>query len=365
MKIVHYEAGKKLYGGAYQVVGLLERLQAGAHHHLFCARESAIAAAVEGLAEVHHVPLAGDLDPRPFLALKRLLRAERPDLLHVHSRRGADLWGPMAARATGTPFLVSRRVDNPEPGWLLRRKLRGAARVIGISEKICGVLCSLGLPPGQVVCIRSGVDVQRYQPRLKTGLLHRALKVREDALLVGMAAQFIPRKGHDDLVAAVPNLLAAHPHTVFVLFGQGSLRESIKARVGQLGMASNFRFPGFRDDLPRLLPELDLFVHPAHLEGLGVAILQASACGLPVVATRAGGIPEIVRDGETGFLVKPASPAALATRLSQLLGDPVLRHTLGAGGRDFVVRECSLEATAAGNGALYLEVIRAARAANP
>lgn len=358
MKIVHYESGKKLYGGAYQVVGLIERLQAGAHHHLFCAEGSAIAEAVGEGAIVHPVPIASDLDPRPYFALRRLLRREKPDLLHVHSRRGADFWGPMAARATGTPFLVSRRVDNREPAWLLRRKYRGARRIIGISEKICGVLCELGLPPEGITCVRSGVDVQRYQPRLKTGRLHREFKLHRDAVTVGMVSQFIPRKGHDDLVTAVQSLLSSHPEAVFLLFGQGGLREEIKARVASLGIASSFRFPGFRDDLPELLPELDLFVHPAHAEGLGVAILQASACGLAVVASQAGGIPEIVKDGETGYLFHPGSPSALATRLSQLLSDPVRRLAFGVAGRDFVVRECSLEATAAGNGAIYLEILR-------
>jgi len=361
MKVVHYEAGAKLYGGAYQVVGLIERLQAGAEHHLLCPANSAIADAASGLVCGHPVPIRSDLDPRPYFALRKILRAERPDLVHIHSRRGADLWGPLAARGAKVPFLISRRVDNKEPGWLLRAKYRGAYRVIGISQRICAALCEMGLPPEMVSCIRSGVDIQRYQPRLKSGRLHKALKLPRNSLAVGMAAQFIARKGHEDLVTAAQSLISSHPEAIFILFGQGALRESIKARVGQLGIAPNFRFPGYRDDLADLLPDLDLFVHPAHLEGLGVAILQASACGLPVVATRAGGIPEIVNDGVTGYLVPPGSPKALATRLSQLLGDPVQRQSFGANGRDFVVRECSLEATAASNGALYLDVLRTQR----
>lgn len=364
MKIVHYEAGKKLYGGAYQVVGLIERLQAGAQHHLFCAQGSSIAEAVEGKAVVHPTPIRSDLDPRPYFTLKALLKKERPDFLHIHSRRGADFWGALAARQTGTPFIISRRVDNLEPGWLLRAKFKGVARVIGISERICGALCEMGIPRDQITCVRSGVDVQAYQPRLKMGRLHAEFGLPNDALLVGMAAQFIARKGHEDLIAAVRMMLSVHPDAVFFLFGQGALRESIEERTRSLGIASNFRFPGFRSDLPDLLPELDLFVHPSHMEGLGVAILQASACGLPVIATKAGGIPEIVHHNETGLLVPPAHPTALAGALRALLKDPVRRQRMGAAGRDFVVRECSLEATAAGNGAIYLQLIRQFAARN-
>jgi glycosyltransferase involved in cell wall biosynthesis len=359
MKILHYEAGKKLYGGAYQVVGLIERLQSDAEHHLFCARGSKIAETVAGRATVHASSIASDLDPRPYWALTKLLRAEKPDLLHIHSRRGADFWGPLAARKTGTPFLVSRRVDNLEPGWLIRRKFRGAERLIGISQRICGAMLEMGLPADRIVCLRSGVDTVAFQPRAKTRRLHEELKLHPEAILVGMAAQFIARKGHDDLVAAARTIIQTYPHAVFILFGQGSLRASIKERTGQLGIASSFRFPGFREDLPAVLPELDIFVHPAHLEGLGVAVLQASACGLPVVGTRAGGIPEIVQDEKTGFLVPPRTPPALAAAISALLKDPRLRETMGAAGRAFVVQACSLDATAEGNGRLYREVLDA------
>lgn len=363
MIVVHYEAGKSLFGGAYQVVGLLERLQAGAEHHLLCAQGSAIAEHAAPFAKVHSIPIAGDTDPRPFFHLRRLLRTLRPDLLHIHSRRGADLWGPLAARRARLPFIVSRRVDNREPAPMMRWKLRGASQIVGISERICEVLRQMGLPPERIRCIRSGVDLRRYQPRLRSGRLHAEFNLPSDAPLIGMVAQFIPRKGHADLVAAARSILARHPFAVFLLFGKGSLREEIEQQVNRAGVAPAFRFPGFRDDLPELLPELDLLVHPAHMEGLGVAVLQAMACGLPVVAGNAGGLPEIVRSGENGYLVPPGDPGILAERINELLADPIERQTMGAQARDFVVRACSLEATAAANGALYLETLRAARSA--
>lgn len=358
MKIVHITTHPELCGAAKQVVGLIERLQAGSAHHLFCPNGSRLSEIVGNHALAHTTPFTGRWDPRPYFKLTKLLSKEQPDLLHIHSRGGADFWGPMAARKTGTPFIVTRREDALEPSWLIRRKFRQASRVIGISERVCGNLLKMGVAADSVTCVRSGVDTQAYRPQLKSGRLHKALRIEKDALLVGMTAPFIGRTGHEDLLAAATTIIPNHPHTVFILFGDGPLRAHLKKRVGQLGIASCFRFPGCRDDLPRLLPDLDLFVHPTHAEGLGVAILEASACGLPVVATRAGGIPEIVKDRETGLLVPPAQPGALAAAINALLTDPIRRQSMGAAGRDFAVRECSLDATAVGNGTIYLEVLR-------
>ncbi len=359
MKILHYEAGTTLYGGPYQVLGLIRHLREGFEHGLACPAGSAIAEAGRELCSVYPIPVAGESDARARGALKRLLRAERPDILHLHSRRGADLWGPMAARATGTPFVVSRRVDSREPGWGFRLKLRRAGRIIGISEKICAAVRAMGVAPERVCLVRSGVDTEQFRPRPREGRLERAFHLPAGALTVGMVAQFIPRKGHADLLAAARELIEQHPTVVFLLFGEGALREKIEAETRALGMAPAFRFPGFRDDLPDLLPELDLLAHPAHTEGLGVSLLQASACAVPIVATRAGGIPEIVLPGENGLLVPSGDPVQLGRALHRLLADAALRARLGQRGRELAEREFSFATTAARNAAIYADVLAA------
>ncbi len=117
--------------------------------------------------------------------------------------------------------------------------------------------------------------------------------------------------------------------------------------------------PGFRDDLPRILPALDLLVHPASMEGLGVALLQAAACGIPIVAGRAGGIPEIVHDGENGWLVEPDDSSALAERINTLLDHPEQAAAFGAAGRRLVEQAFSIPAMAAGNLAIYRKTLGA------
>ena len=356
MKILHVESGRHLYGGALQVVFLLQGLKArGEQAVLVCPQGSAIAEAARPHAlRVHEVAMKGDLDVGMVGRLRALIREERPDIVHLHSRRGSDLWGGLAARLEGVPTVLSRRVDNPEPRWWVKRKYRLYARVIAISEGIRQVLLGEGLSADQVVCVHSAVDTERYRPEpADRAWLRAEFGLAEDEATLAMAAQFIPRKGHRTLLAALPAVLAAHPRTRTLLFGQGPELAAIQDLVREAGLGERVLFPGFRRDLERVLPCIDVMVHPAEMEGLGVALLQAAACGLPIVAGRAGGIPEIVRPGLNGELIEPGDAAALAQHLARLLGDPALRARYGAAGRQLVLDEFSVDAMVDGNLAVY------------
>jgi glycosyltransferase involved in cell wall biosynthesis len=361
VKVVHVEAGRHLYGGPLQVVYLLHGLAgAGDRHALVCPVGSAIATAAREAADaVYPVPMGGDLDPTLVWRLLRLIRRERADLLHLHSRRGADLWGALAGRIAGVPVVLSRRVDNPESGWVARRKYRLYARVIAISEAIRGVLLSEGVSAERVVCVHSAVDTERYRPGCEAGRLARELGVSPDARRVGTVAQLIERKGHRVLLQAIPAVLARAPSAQFFFFGAGPLEGELRAEVARRGLSESVVFAGFRPDLDRILPCLDLLVHPARMEGLGVAVLQGAACALPVVACRAGGLPEIVRHGETGLLVPPDDAGALADAMATLLGDRELATRLGGAARERVLREFSIPAMVRGNRQVYRELLGA------
>ncbi|HWP18000.1 MAG TPA: glycosyltransferase [Burkholderiaceae bacterium] len=359
MKVLHVEAGKHLYGGALQVVFLLGGLrEQGGAHILACPVGSAIAEAAQGVAtRVHEIEMRGDADVGMVGRLRRLIRQERPDLVHLHSRRGSDVWGAIAARLEGVPVVLSRRVDNPEPRWLVPLKYRLYHRVITISEGIREVLLRQGVPQDKVVCVHSAVDTQRYEPGCQDRAWFREeFGVREGELTLAMAAQFIPRKGHHTLIEALPAVLATQPNVRVLLFGQGPKEGEIRNLAKQKQLEDRIVFAGFRRDLHRVLPCVDVMVHPASMEGLGVALLQAAACGVPIVAGRAGGIPEIVRPGVNGELVSPEDPAALAAALLPLLRDEMLRLRYGSAGRKLVVSEFSIPAMVAGNASVYQEV---------
>lgn len=359
MKTLHVESGRHLYGGGLQVVFLLQGLKArGEPGVLVCPEGSAIADAARPHAlAVHEIPMKGDLDWGLTGRLRALIRAERPALVQLHSRRGSDLWGALAARRERVPVLLSRRVDNPEPRWWVRRKYRLYAKVVAISEAIRRVLLAEGVPADQVVCIHDAVDTEAYRPGGDRVGLRAAFGLAEDEATLAMAAQFIARKGHRTLLAALPAVLAAHPRTRVLLFGRGPEEPEIRALAARAGLSERIVFAGFRDDLPRLLPAVDVMVHPASMEGLGVALLQAAACGLPIVAGRAGGIPEVVRPGLNGELIEPGDHAALAAHLNRLLGDAALRRRYGEAGRAMVLAGFSVEAMVERHRALYRALV--------
>ncbi len=358
MKILHIEGGRHLYGGAFQVLHLLRGLAARGHDNLLaCPRGCALAKAAAPVAQVCELPMHGDADLLMVVRLYRLIRRARPDLVHLHSRIGADVMGGLAGRLSGVPVIHTRRVDNPEPRWLVALKYRLHDRVIAISEGIGQVLLSEGLPATKLRIVRSAVDWDRYaQPADRTAI-RQQLAVPTDALLIGVIAQLIPRKGHRFLLAALPALIAVYPNLHVRCFGQGLLAAEIQRQIADLELSDHVQLAGFRDDLPNILPALDLVVHPVLMEGLGVSLLQAASAGVPIIASRVGGIPEAVRDGENGLLVPPGDVAALRETISRLLADPEYRRKLGAGGQELMAREFSVDAMVEGNLAVYRELV--------
>jgi len=357
MKVLHVEAGMHLYGGALQVVFLMRGLaQRGVDVVLACPTGSAIAGSVRQLGlPVREMAMRGDADVGLVGRLGQLLRAERPDILHLHSRRGCDSWGAIAGRWHGLPTVLSRRVDNPESRLWAALKYRLPDHVVTISQGIREVLLGEGVPPARISCVPSAVDTSQYRPgRSDLAWFRHEFGLADDALVIGMAAQFIERKGHATLLDALPVVFERHPGVRVLLFGQGPLVEVMRERISaDPALAARVQLPGFRRDLDRLLPCLDVLAHPAHMEGLGVALLQAAACGVPIVGGRAGGIPEIVRPGLTGELVEPGDSAGLAAALNLLLDSAELRERMGAAGRDWVERHFSIPAMVEGNLAVY------------
>ena len=348
-----------LYGGARQLVYLLSGLrQYQVRSILVCPRGSAIAGEAAALGvQRYELPLRGDHDIPFIWRLKRIIERERPDLVHLHSRRGADILGGMAARLAGVKSVVSRRVDNPESPFVVKWKYRLFDRVITISQGIAEVLLREGLSPGKLVCVRSAVDVEAFQGRCDREWFRETFGLHPGDLVMGTVAQLIPRKGHRILLQAMPRLLEVFPNLRLLICGQGPLEGELSALIDELGLREQVSMLGFRTDLPAILPCFDLLVHPALMEGLGIALLQAASAGLPIVAVAAGGMPEAVEEGITGRLVPAGNVDALADALGQLLADEALRRRMGKAGREKMRREFSLARMVEGNLRVYRELI--------
>jgi len=358
VKVLHVEAGMNLYGGARQVAYLLQGLaQHGVDSVLVCPRGSAIAGELSGrISRVHEIPMRGDLDLGLMWRLRRIIRAERPDIVHLHSRRGADLLGGIVARLAGVKTVLSRRVDNPEPAFVARWKYRLYDRVITISEGIRQVLLAEGVDPWRLVCVRSAVGSDAYGKQCDRAWFRQLFGLAGSETVLAVIAQLIPRKGHRYLLRVLPELFAEFPEMRVICFGQGPLEAKLERQVREAGLADRVILAGFRSDLPQILPCLDLVVHPALMEGLGISLLQAAGAGVPIVAVNAGGMPEVVRDGINGLLVPPGDSAALASAIRRLLSDRPLMQRMGQAGRERVESEFSIDCMVEGNLQVYRDL---------
>ncbi len=363
IRILHVETGMNLYGGALQVHYLLRGLKdlGGTENILVAPSGSRIIHACSDSARTREVPMKGDLDLGFTFRLAKIIRKETPDIVHLHSRRGADVLGGIAARMTGTKCILTRRVDNPEPSLWVSLKYRLFDVVITISDGITEVLEKRGVPREKLTMVHSAVDAARFDVPAERKWFREEFGLSENVCACGTIAQFIHRKGHADLLTAIPRILKEIPGARFLLFGKGPLGDELRKRVKDLKVEDKVVFAGFREDLERILPCLDILIHPALMEGLGVSLLQAAAAGVPVVGTRAGGIPEAVEDGVTGLLIQPGNPETIAEAAVRILSDPLLAKKMGEEGKKRVAERFSIEAMARGNLEVYSEIIDAKR----
>ncbi len=333
---------------------------AGVDNVLVCATGSAVAGPAREFAAVSEVAVGGDLDLGFVSRLRAEIRRARPDLVHLHSRRGADVLGAIAARRERLPVVLSRRVDNREPRWVVPFKYRLYDRVIAISQAIADVLRDCGVNAKKLRVVHSAVNCAEFEGPRDTAWMRAEFGLAPDEFGVGIAAQLIPRKGHADLFAAWPGVLAELPSARLLIFGRGPLREDLERTAREAGIGATVRFAGFRDDLHRILPCLDLVVHPAHREGLGIAVLQAACAGAPVVATATGGLSEIIEDGVSGRLVAVSDPDALGAAIVATLRDREQARRMAAVAAARVRREFGIDAMVAGNLAVYRELVAVA-----
>ena len=359
MKILHVETGRHYYGGPQQVVYLMSALAERGHDStLVCPPGSGVDSAARAKAlTVRNLFCAGDLDLPFAYRLTQFINESKPDLLHCHSRRGADILGGLAASFADVPAVVSRRVDNTEMQLVAALRYRPFKKIIAISNAIADVLRERGIEDERLVVIRSAVDAAAFAESPDRRDFCAEFGVPFDHFTIAAAGQLIERKGHRFLLDAVAEMVHTHPPFRVIIFGEGSLDSALREQAQSLGLGGVVQFAGFRDDLDKYVGCFDLFVHPATAEGLGVATLKAQAAGVPVVGFAAGGMSEAVEHQKTGVLVPTEDVAALTDAIATLFDDDALRERLGAAGRERMQREFSIDVMADKHVALYESVL--------
>jgi glycosyltransferase involved in cell wall biosynthesis len=292
----------------------------------------------------HTLPLERSFDLSWSVRLARLVRARGIDLIQSHEFT-TNCYATLAARLARVPIACTVHGKVYYPGRYYRRAAyrwtaRTADAFVAVSEDLARFLHrALGIPERRLRVILNGVDLSRFGAPATGREAARAavraeLGLPADAFVALTVAALFEVKAHADLIDAAAVVLKARPGTVFLFVGEGPLEDALKVRAERLGVGKNIRFLGFRRDVPELLAASDAFVLPSLSEGLPVSVIEASAAGLPVVATDVGGTGEVVADGETGLLVPPRQPERLAAALGRLAADRAEARRLGEAGRE-------------------------------
>lgn len=282
-------------------------------------------------------------------------------ILHLHSAHALaiGLWASLFNKELR--LVGVRRVAMPiRKNRLSRYKYTTPrmTRLVAVSEAIRQVMIADGIAPERIATIHSGVDLQRRLRERPGDGFRRSVGLPEDHLVIGMVAALTVEKGYPTLLEAAAKVLRDHDKVTFCALGEGADREALLQRADALGLGDRFRFMGFRRDVGAFLHLFDVFAMASHLEGLGTSILDAQSVGLPVLASRVGGIPEIVEDGVSGLLAEARNPDDFAAKLARLIEDPDLRNTLGRGALASV-KDFSIEKTVDRNIALYRDLLGA------
>jgi glycosyltransferase involved in cell wall biosynthesis len=222
--------------------------------------------------------------------------------------------------------------------------------VVAISKKIADLLVGAGVRTEKIRVIHSGINPKSFQKE-------RAMQAPTQPV-IGTVAVLEERKGHRFLIEAALLLKKRGYKLQYHFAGEGSRRRYLERLVSQLGLRDDAMFMGFVHDVPAFLAEVDCVVLPSLYEGLGVAVLEAMAAGRPVVASRVGGIPELVEDQVTGLLVPPGDPMALADAVSHLVSDKGLMERMGSKAREYVEQHFTVEQMAKKNEGFYYELLR-------
>ncbi|RJR41954.1 MAG: glycosyltransferase [Deltaproteobacteria bacterium] len=289
---------------------------------------------------------ASFLDVRVLTPLVRLLRRERPDILHCHLLR-ANLYGRFAGRLAGVAKIVNTIHGVDEymvRGDFTSRSLRLAERLsaplvsryVAVSENARqAVVERLKIPPGRVSTILNALDLDPFrQPEAGRRALRAELGLSPDAVVIGSVGRLAPLKNLAFLIEQMKELAVSFPQAELVIIGEGPERPALENLIAALNLGDKVRLPGFRADIPRMLPALDLFAFPSLSEGLSIALLEAMAAGLPCVVMDVGGNGEAVAHGHTGYVVPYGDSSAFASALSHLLKDASLRKKLGTAGKN-------------------------------
>lgn len=371
---LHIDTAQTWRGGQNQVLLTVNGLRAAGHRAALVAHPDGELRrrAEEGLELIPLAPKS-EMDLTAGWKLSRVIRQLKPDVLHAHDPHGvamAALALSLGSATIGRPpaLVASRRVDfHLKPNSFSKWKYRQVDCFIAASDAIHRMLVADGIQADRVVTVHEGIDVERIASTPAVNV-HETFWLPHHAPIVGNIGALVPHKGQRHLIDAAHLVVQEEPDARFIILGEGDLREQLEHQVREFHLEKHVMLPGFRTDVIGCLKAFDVFAMSSVTEGLGTSLLDAMACARAIVATNAGGIPEVVEDQKTGLLVAPRDHAAMAAAIVALLKDAGRRKAMGASGLARVQARFTVERMVASTAAVYARVagtVRAAGTARP
>ena len=369
-RVLHLINSFEIGGTERQAVELLKRLDQERYEVKLAAlrnRGPFYSEIEERFPNVPEFPLTSFYDlnaARQLARLRALMARERIEILHAHDFY-AGFIGAAAARLAGVRVIACQRhlklSDRRIHEWGTRLIHRLADRILVNSEAIRDHILSNGSShASKIVVIKNGISpfADSAETQNPHDELCRELNVAIDSKLIGMVARLQPVKGHKFFIEAASRVIEKEPKAQLVIVGDGPLKSEIEVQAARLGLKERLHLLGDRTDVARLVASFDLLVLASLHEGLPNAVMEAMAAGVPVVATAVGGTKELIKSGETGYLVPPADPLALAERITFALENEGERMRIAASGRHFIDSEFGMRRMVESVEKLYNELMK-------
>ncbi len=358
--IMHLDSELSWRGGEQQLMYLVHGLQQRkVISFLACHPESALfKEAISQVISVLPLKVCGEWDIWAAYRLRQLIKRLQVTILHCHTGHAHTIGLLATLGLDSCKLVVTRRVDFPIGKNIFSRLKykQHVDRYIAVSEGVKKVLVLDGLESARITVVHDGIDPSYFQCRDEAKNLYHEFGLDPSNPIIGNVAALAPHKDQQNLLQAAKMVLAQVPEAQFLIVGTGELDKKLKQLAKELGILDRIKFTGFRKDVPQILTILDIFAVSSYLEGLGSSTLEAMAAGLPIVATRTGGIPEIVQNSINGILVPPRDTEALAWALMELLKDQKMQKKMGQASLE-MVQNFGVDKMVNGNLEVYKQLI--------
>jgi len=346
MRLIQFTAADGWRGHEQKIIYLYEAfrdMNLVEDQWIICRNDSMVkkVALERGIKNVLSYDFKSEYDLSFAKKLKNIAHELDADIVFMHSSKAHTLgvWAKLLFGLKSSLVLCRTMIERVDTNFFRKWKYNynGIEKIICVSHPVVDILKYAVKDESKMCVVGSVTDIDKFKKQQKTGLLHKEFNIPSDYKIIGNIAAFAGFKDHITWVKTVAELKKRGLKAKYILVGEGPLEGQIRDLVKDLDLVEDIIFAGFRKDIPEILPEFDLFLFTSNNEPTGGVLLESYACHVPIVAARAGGIPEVVVDGETGLLAEVGNPNSFADKVEQLLKDEALQQKFRTNGYQYLI----------------------------